>query len=197
MRSLFVGSFISNLGSESHVGTLAYFSLMTIRSLLGSHWIATMGHQTQGACGMTHLCCWLWFCILFDPFMHLIISQFLRRSMKWQERPLITNHSSEEAPCYNRCFWKCNLWPITSGPAKCPLRKLVFIFCPLHIIFKSLNVFSKMKIVGFALRGEKYVLKELKAGIYGVTFTFFGQNYVHHWAFYNCSQSFEIRLQEQ
>ena len=101
-------------------------------------------------------------------------------------------------PCYNRCFWKCNLWPITSGPAKCPLRKLAFIFCPLHMIFKSFYVFSKMKIVCFVLRGYKYGPRELKAGTFGVTFTFFGQNYVvHHWAFYNCSQSFEIRLQKQ
>ena len=54
-----------------------------------------------------------------------------------------------------------------------------------------------MEIVGFVLRGERYGLKELKAGIDGVPITFFGQKSIHHRALYNCSQSFEIMLQEQ
>ena len=40
----FCGNVLSALCvRESHVGTLPYFTLMTIWPLLGSHWILTMG----------------------------------------------------------------------------------------------------------------------------------------------------------
>ena len=68
---LFVLFLISNLCSESHVGTLAYFTLMTIWPLLGSHRIVTMGNQTQGGIGMRHFCCSFHIIIRFVLIFHL------------------------------------------------------------------------------------------------------------------------------